>query len=63
MIIFPQLVHVKSWKKTLEGSVSLTLKRALENQISYPDLLAKKPKAWSGQLRKFIFFGLATQTS
>ena len=50
-------------EKTLEGSVSLTLKRTLKNEISYPDLLAKKPKGRSGQVRKFIFFGLATQTA
>ena len=48
-------------EKTLEGSVSLTLKQTLGNEILYPDLLSKKPKARSGQLRKFIFFGLATQ--
>ena len=43
-------------EKTPEGSVSLTLKQTLENEISYPDLLSKKPKARSGQLRKFMFF-------
>ena len=50
-------------KKNLEGSVSLTLKQTLENEISYQDLFAKKQKARSGQVRKFIFFGLATQTA
>ena len=49
--------------KVKKNPVSLTLKQTLENEISYPDLFAKKQKARSVQVRKFIVFGLATQTA
>ena len=47
----------------MEGSVSLTLKQTLGNEISYPDLLSKKPTARSRQLRKFMFFWIGYSNS